>query len=77
MWPFRKTPPIATLTCHGKGCTRTLEITGESGVPSHVTSMRAAIKAHEAGWYAASGPILCPECAAILKSQDGAPATDR
>ncbi len=68
MWPFRKAQPIAILTCQGEGCTRTFKIEEESGVPSHVTSMRAAVKAHEAGWYAAGGPVLCPDCAQKLKS---------
>jgi hypothetical protein len=68
MWPWRKKSSIILLTCQGQGCGNTLEEDLEPNVPDHVKSMKAAVKAHDAGWYAASGPILCPECAGKLKS---------
>lgn len=60
-------PRVTRLSCEGEGCSHTFEIREVPGLPDAALSLQAAMEAHKAGWFAAGGEILCPQCAARRK----------
>jgi hypothetical protein len=61
-------PQVTRLNCEGEGCDNTFEIAEAPGLAEGARSLQAAMEAHEAGWFAAGGQVLCPVCAARARA---------
>ncbi len=59
---------VTLLRCQTEGCGRSFTIDENPAIPAEARSLKAALDAHKAGWFAAGGPVLCPDCAAKTRA---------